>query len=343
MVEVYITSQSLLTIIQEISPDFTTQNLIDLENLIDTDPNWALTEGQDYRIAVKTTGLREYTTAGAYTVAKFLDIRQPSGFHSKVIELFLRNKAKVRKASIGKGILDNCSSLVKRSDRYWISRADLVAILETNSNTLKRMLEESKKTQFPLLPNIDYEELLDQGGIYFSLEGIFKISQIFGQNLTRKDRREWCEEVGMVIKPKISEIVDQIKDREENIEKAKSAAQKRDLSTCQVTRVRKDKISKLRFSVHHLYAQHAYPHIADSIDNLITLDYKVHDQFHVDYMGGTNQPCTIDDFIRFVHTYYPGNTKIITWLTQQKIKLGNPEPIDLAKPPHVLYLPASKV
>jgi hypothetical protein len=223
MAEVYITSQSLLTTLQEISPGFTTQDLIDLEQFIDADPNdeWELNQGKDYRIAVKGTGLREYTASGAYTIARLLDTRKPSGFWAKVKEMFLHTKAKVRRAFIGTKILDNCSSLVRRSDRYWISRADLIAILGTNSNTLKRMLEESKKTQFPLLPNTDYEELIDNGGIYFSLEGVFKISQVFGQKLTQKNRKEWCEEVGTVIKPKINDIVDQIKDREKNIAKTR--------------------------------------------------------------------------------------------------------------------------
>lgn len=345
MAEVYITSQSLLTTLQEISPSFAAQDLIDLEKFIDADPNdkWELTEGKDYRIAVKLTGLREYTASGAYTIARCLDARQPSGFWARVKEMFLHTKAKIRRAFIGQKILDNCSSLVRRSDRYWISRADLVSILGTNSSTLKRMLEESKRTQFPLLPNTDYEELTDNGGIYFSLEGVFKISQVFGQKLTQKNRQEWCEEVGTVIKPKINDIVDQIRDRDKNIAKSMSAAQKRDKSICQVTGAKKNKINKLKLAVHHLYAQNSYPHIADSVENLITLDCKVHDQFHVDYMGGTNQACTIDNFIEFLHVYYPENAKVITWLTQQKIKLGNPQPINLAKPPHVLYLPASKV
>jgi hypothetical protein len=344
MAEVYITSQALLKTLQEINSSFTAQDLIDLEVFIDTDPDdeWELVEGKDYRIAVKATGLREYTASGAYIIARCLDAKQKPGFWAKIKEMVLHTKVKVRRAFIGKKILDNCSSLVRRSDRYWISRADLITILGTNSQTLKRMLEESKRTQFPLLPNIDYEDLTDDN-LYFSLDGVFKISQVCGQKLTQKNRREWCEEVGTVIKPKINDIVDQISDREKNIAKAMSTAQKRDKNTCKVTGAGKNKINKLKLAVHHLYAQQAYPHIADSVDNLITLDCKVHDQFHVDYMGGTGKPCTIDDFIHFLHTYYPENTQVITWLTQQKIKLGNPQPIDLKKPPHVLYLPASRV
>jgi hypothetical protein len=345
MAEIYITSQTLLKTLQEINPNFTDQDLIDLEKFIDADPEdeWELTEGKDYRIAVKATGLREYTASGAYTIARCLDAKKQPGFWAKVREMVFHTKAKVRKAFIGKKILDNCSSLVRRSDRYWISRADLITIFGTNAQTLAKMLEKSKETQFPLLLRTDYEEFTDNGGIYFSLDGVFKISQVFGQNLTQKNRREWCGEVGEVIKPKIDNIVDQISDREKNIAKAMDTTKKRDKNTCQVTFLKRNKFNKLKLTAHHLYAQNAYPHIADSVDNLITLDCKVHDQFHVDYMGSTKKPCTVEDFIRFVHTYYPENTQIVTWLTQQQIKLGNPQPIDLSKPPHVLYLPASRV
>jgi hypothetical protein len=344
MAEVYITSQDLLKTLQELDSSFTAQDLIDLEEFIDADSDkWRLIEGKDYRIAVKSTGLREYTASGASIIAQYLDAKQKSGFRVKIREIVLHTKKKIRKAFIGQKILDNCSSLVKRSDRYWISRNDLVTILGTNSRTLQRMLEEAKKTPFPLLPRLDYDEFTDDGGIYFSLDGVSKISQVFGQRLTQKDRREWCDDLGSVIQPKINDIVEQITEREKNIEKAKAAAQKRDKNICKVTNLKKDKFNKLKLSVHHLYDQSTYPYIADSIENLITLDCRIHDQFHIDYMGGTKQSCTNNDFIKFIHTYYPENTRVVTWLTQQKIKLGNPQPIDLNKPPHVLYLPASRV
>jgi len=59
-------------------------------------------------------------------------------------------------------------------------------------------------------------------------------------------------------------------------------------------------------------------------------------------MGGSTVPCTIDDFILFVKSYYPENKLVLTWLTNQKMKLGKPVPMDLNKPQHVLYLPASR-
>ncbi len=59
-------------------------------------------------------------------------------------------------------------------------------------------------------------------------------------------------------------------------------------------------------------------------------------------MGGNHKPCTIDDFIDFLHKYYPSSSKTIIWLEQQKLVLGNPQPLGKQKP-HVLYLPASKV
>jgi hypothetical protein len=118
---------------------------------------------------------------------------------------------------------------------------------------------------------------------------------------------------------------------------------KRDKDICQVTRDKKSKVNKLKLASHHLYSQNAYPYLADKVDNIVTITCDVHDQFHIDYMGGKDKACTINDFIDFVQKYYSANTKIVIWLENQRLVLGNPQPIDLTKPPHVLYLPASRL
>ncbi|OUC13485.1 MAG: hypothetical protein B0A82_16940 [Alkalinema sp. CACIAM 70d] len=346
MAEVYITAQELLKALQEISPKFSSQDLIELEEFIDSDPNdeWELKEGKDYRIAIQATGKREYTASGAYTIARCLEARQKPGFWARIKELVLHTKRKVRRAFINKKILDNCSSLVKRRSHFWISRADLVSILGTNSQTLTRMLDKAKQMQSPLIQGQDYEDFADGSGIYFSLGGIYKISQVFGKNLTQKNRREWCEEVGNTIQPQVNDIVDTIKNRDNEIERAmRYVREKRDKKTCQVTKTKQDRINGLKLAVHHLYSRNAYPAIASNHANLITISCDVHDQFHQDYMGGTNKPCTIDDFIDFVQRYYPDNTSLVNQLTSWRVSLNNPQPIDLSKPPHVLYLPASRL
>jgi hypothetical protein len=346
MAEVYITSQELIKALQEIAPQFTDQDLIDLEDFIDADLNdeWELTVGKDYRIAIQANQKREYTPSGAYTIARCLETRHKPGFWNRIKNLVLQTKRRVRRAFISKKILDNCSSLVRRRNNFWISRSDLISILGTNTQTLNRMLEKSKQTRYPLIKGQDYDDFQDSTGVSFSLEGIYKISQVFGEHLTQKNRREWCGEVGEAIKPQIDDIIDTIKAREQAIGNAmKYVKDKRDQKTCQVTKVKKNRYNNLTLAVHHLYSRNAYPVLSSSQDNLITISSEVHDQFHRDYMGGADKLCTLDDFIDFVHRYYPDNTQVVNQLANRRLSLNNPQPIDLSKPPHVLYLPASKL
>jgi ribosomal protein S14 len=162
-----------------------------------------------------------------------------------------------------------------------------------------------------------------------------------GESLKQKNRREWCKDVGEVIQPQVKDIVDHILERENNIEKAKDKAKKRDKNACQVTGLKSDKINKLQLVAHHLFCRNAYPHLADVEGNIITITSDVHAQFHQS-MGGSGKPCTIDDFIRFVQQYYPSNSGVVIWLQQQQQVLGMQTSVDQRKS-HVLRLPASRI
>jgi hypothetical protein len=337
--EIYITCKELIKTL-EISD----RELINIEKFFDSIPDdeWELIEGKDYRIVVKTTGLREYTYSGAYTIARYLESTKKKNFWEWVKEWFLHTKREIQRSFIKKKILDNCSSLVKRKSQFWISSADVVSIFGTRPDYLSKMAEYTKRTHNPLIERQDYEDFIDEGGRHFSLEGIYKLAQAFDKCQTKKNRKEWCKDVGEVIKPQIDDIVDQIEKREKQIETAKERVKKRDRKTCQVTEQQKNHINKLQLAAHHLYSESEYPHLADVENNLITLTSEVHDQFHNDYKGGSNKACNVDDFICFVQKYYPSNTKVIIWLEQQKLVLGNPQPVDKRKP-HVLFLPSSRV
>jgi len=337
MAEIYITSQELIKTLK-----ISSQELADLEAFFDADSEdeWELVEGKDYRITVRSTGLREYTSSGAYTIAKYLEATKSFGFWEILKEWFLHTKREIRRAFIRRHILDNCSSLIRRNNILFISRSDTVSIFKTRSDYLTKMIEHARHTQFALLTGQDYEEFDD--GFYFSIPGIYKLSQALKERQTKKNRQEWCWDVGEVVQPQVDDIVVQIKKRQKQIEKAKDSAKKRDGKTCLVKKEKKNPADRWKVAAHHLYSQSQYPHLADSVDNLITLKEEVHDQFHSEYMGGRGKACTIDDFIDFVQKYYPSNSSVVIWLQHQKLKLGNQQPIGTAKN-HVLYLPASRV
>jgi hypothetical protein len=338
MVELYITSKELISTLK-----ITDQDLIKLEQFFDSIPDdeWELIEGKDYKI-IKGNGLREYTSSGAYTIARYLEATKQQSFWQWIKEWITHTQREIRRSFIRKKILNNCSSLVKRNNQFFISRADVVQIFGTRSDYLTKMADYTQRTQHPLIKGQDYEDLLDEGGLHFSVPGIYKLAQAFGECLTKKNRREECRDVGEVIKLQVDDIVSEILKREKRIETAKKNAKKRDGSVCKVTGKNKNKINNQKFAAHHLYSQSEYPYLADVENNLITLTPEVHEQFHQDYMGGNHKPCTIDDFINFVQKYYPSSSKVIIWLEQQKLILGNPQPLNSCKP-HVLYLPISRV
>ncbi len=97
------------------------------------------------------------------------------------------------------------------------------------------MADHTQRTQYPLIKGQDYEDLIDEGGLHFSVSGIYKLSQAFGECLTKRNRREECKDVGEVIKPQVDDIVSEILKRGQRIEKAKKNAKRRDGSVCRVT------------------------------------------------------------------------------------------------------------
>ncbi len=339
MAETYITSKTLIKTL-----DISSDKLIETEQFFDSisDDEWDLVEGIDYQI-VQANGLREYTQTGAYTIARYLEATQKRSFIQRIKDMILQTKQKIRQAFIADHILENCSSLMKRNEQFFISQADVVKMFKTTSGYLKKMLAIAQREEKPLLQGEDYIEILDGGGYYFSLSGISKLSAVMGRNQTKKNRQDWCSDIGEIIAPKVHDIVQQILDRENGIQKAMDTVKnKRDNKTCQVSREKWNKVNKLQLAAHHLYSKQEYPHLANVENNFITLTCEIHDQFHVAYMGGTAKPCTIDDFIQFVNAYYPENSKVKTWLANQKLVLGN-QVEQKAKISHVLSLPASKV
>ena len=339
MPEIYITSQKLIKTLR-----IDSTKLIEIENFFDSisDDEWDLIDSTDYRI-VQANGLREYTQSGAYTIARYLESTEKRSFFQKITEMILHTKQKIRQAFISDHIIDNCSSLVKKNDQFFISQTDVVRIFKTKSNYLKKMLEVAQREEQPLIKGQDYIDLLDSGGFYFSLSGISKLSAAMKLSQTKKNRQDWCSDVGLVIAPRVNEVVQQICDREKRIQSVmKTVKEKRDKRTCQVTGKKWDKVNQLKLAAHHLYSKQEYPHLADVESNLITLSCEIHDQFHVSFMGGADKPCTIDDFIKFVNFYHPEHTKVKAWLANSKFALGDPV-AQKSKNPHVMSLPASRV
>jgi hypothetical protein len=137
---IYITSQELIKNLK-ISAD----ELHDIEKHFDDIPDdeWELIPEKDYRVVIKATGLREYTESGAYCIARYLEKNKKTGFFAGLFdgikEWFLHTKKKIRQGFIKGRILNNCSSLVKRNNQFFISRNDVIKIFETRSDYLSKI------------------------------------------------------------------------------------------------------------------------------------------------------------------------------------------------------------
>jgi hypothetical protein len=320
---IYITSKRLIETL-----NISDHELLALEQFINADPDdeWELTAGKDYQV-VNGQGLREYTETGAFTIAGCLEYRRSAqrGWFQKLIHTLVETiRGNIRQVFVREKILNNTSSLVQNNNRYFLSTADVIAIFGTRSDYLRKMSELAQRSDETLLVrDEDYIDLPDKG-IYYSLSGLVKLAQVFAKELTQKNRRIWCEDVGKVINPCMDDILNQIKSKHDAVNKAISAAKTKAGRKCQVTGAKGNKINKINIAGHHLYSKAEYPHLADCVDNIICITCDVHDHFHQS-MGGFDKPCTLDDFVDFVQCYHPEQMTVLTWLQAKKLILGSPQ------------------
>jgi hypothetical protein len=334
MTNIYITSKKLCDTLKIDSAE-----LIAIEQFFDAhdDDQWEVVEGKDYKV-VAGSGLREYTSSGAYAIAEYLEFqKQSGGWFKKILrKMILAIKGDIRKAFVKEQILNNSSSLALHDNAYFLSRADVIAIFGTNSAYLTKMLAAAKKIdKTALILDKDYVGDPDKGHA-FALSGMMKLAEVFAENITRRNRKDWCTDIKNVVDPCFSDILKLIRERDERIAKAVKHAKTREKKTCQVTGEKPDKVKKLPLDGHHLYSRAEYPHLVDSVDNIACITGEVHEHFH-QFMGGSHKPCTLDDFERYVREYYPGSS-VLFWLKQQKMKLGDQQPIT-AKERTALHLP----
>ncbi|MDX2271846.1 MAG: hypothetical protein NW237_07830 [Cyanobacteriota bacterium] len=298
------------------------------------DDKWELIKGKDYRVVNK---VREYTQTGAHAIYLYLkahpDFINPDPKDIK--KWFVDKKKHTQRAFVDHKILGNSTSLIRRQDDYWLSVSDVIAILGTRRDYFNKIIK-SLIAKNLMIQDIHYTRFAGSENVYISRLGIYNIAIGMRDLITQANRKEWCRDVAERISPQIDLIIKQIEARHKEIEWAKKLAKKRDKNLCKVTRMICHSLT-----VHHLYSEAYYPKIAASLSNLITLSSEIHNHFH-QWMGGTNKPCTIEDFINYIFEYYPEHQSLLLWLEQQKVSLGSQQPVGSGSD-HVLYLPLKRI
>lgn len=297
----------------EISPE----RLYEVIKFFDSDPDdeWELKEHDHYVYTSQKWGNRIFSAQGAYAIAKYLDTHEKKSLWDKIKEFVTHHKEKIRNAFVQRTVHENSSSLVLHNSRYFLSKRDTIAILGTSYARLNKSFEVLRRSDKPLEIYKDFDEI--EGARYYSLSGFYRLSQDLSQHLTSKDRREWCKAVDVVGQSTFKAIVSAKESRQKRIRSAMKAARKRDNDTCQVTGEKPTRHHQFDMASHHIFSSHHYPHLAATVENLITLKGDVHKEFH-SWNGGNSNPCTVEDLTQFVCERYPDNANAMTRLYEVK-------------------------
>jgi hypothetical protein len=306
------------------------KRLDEIVSFFDADPNddWDLVEGDDYQFVNKEKKLRNFSPKGAFKIASYIEKNEKRGIFYKFKEFFTKHDQKIRRSLARKSIfaeLTDSGEIQVYQGVAMIHKQSLRRILETNGSKLNKTVNHlQQRTDKPLELGVDFYED-EKREFWFSESGIVMISKSMSETLTNKSRQEMCKMIAMEFPLAFKEIQEHLDDdtkQKIEIEKAKKRAKTRDKNTCQVTGQKPDKDVEFNLAVHHLYSVQKYPHLATLDLNLVTIKEEIHQEFHGN-LGGFHQPCTIEDFIEFLHIYYPehqGNLALKLQKTKKKLE-----------------------
>lgn len=265
----------------------------------------------------KQQPIRIFSREGALAIASYLDLRgnatQISLKRVMVMALLDKYTTNKRDAKIRRILYNNSSSLAFRNQRHWLNQADVVRIFMTTSSRLNQAFRDIQRSDSPMRMNIDFENY--EGMRFFSLSGLEKISKELSLKLRSEERRAYCNRVSEVAPPvvKFLAIAPSPPDPKQ-IDQAMNYAKNRDKKTCQVTGASRDKYNpRIEVVGHHLYDKNLYHSLSDDPENILTIDKRLHEDFH-QWNGGTQKTCTIDDFIDYVKWRYPEKHELILTL-----------------------------
>lgn len=297
----------------------------ELEEIVahfDSDPNdqWELVEGEHFIFVNKALQERAFSLRGAHAIAEYIRATKPSSFWESFLEFVTRHKTRIRESLVAAHIVQNSSSLILRSKRHFLSKPDTTKILGTSPARLNRSFQELQAASL-MRQGVDF--LDEEGKRFYSIRGVSRLADDLGSKLTSKERQLWCQAVKVTGNKTIKMLASAEEQRLVRIARACELAKQRDKKTCLITQKKRTKEDKIDLIAHHLYSKQHYRHLAESVDNLITLCRDVHEHFH-GWNGGYAKLCTPDDLIRFVQQAYPQSSGRVTMIIENaKKKLGD--------------------
>ncbi|MBD2481835.1 hypothetical protein [Planktothrix sp. FACHB-1365] len=266
---------------------------------------------------------RIFSQEGALAIASYIDNKSNDTMNIKevltsVIELVEKHRINRIDNSIRQTVYDNSSSLTVMRELHWLSNRDVVKIFQTKESKLEESFKNIQISYDPMKKGEDYEHI--SAVRYFSFRGLAKLSIELAASLCKKERKDYCQRVPIVVPPVVSDLLALTPSEipsQKDIESAMRYVNKRDKERCQITGKSRDKIDKIDLARHHLFDQKNYTYLSAEIDNIITITREIHDDFHL-WIGGTDKTCTIDDFIRYIETFYNQRHSVILMLYDRR-------------------------
>ncbi len=301
------------------------QRLDEIIDFFDSDPNdeWDLVEKKDYIFINKKMKSRNFSPQGALKIAAYLEQNETRGIIYRIKDFITQHDARIRKAIarkiITEELIDN-GKIIIHHNVAMIHKQSLRRILETNGAKINSTFKEIQASHQPLELEKDYAEIENE--YWFGERGVLLMSKKMSEALKNKSRKQACKiiwgEFPKQFKTLSQSLVNDVKD----IQNAKNKAKRRNKGTCQITGRKPANHDQFNLAVHHLYCSKKYPHLATVDVNLITIAEDIHKEFH-GYLGGFDKPCTLDDFLEFVHYHYPDHQpQLIVKLQKAKKVLG---------------------
>lgn len=281
-----------------------------------SEDSWELIEDVDFRYINKKLNKRIYSPQGAHAIAKYVS-QHPGcdkrNFWKKLTDWIFDVEGKVRRSLVRHHInanidIHNTKIIRVKNGNPYIFRKSCVRLLKTSFAKWNSVIKDIQQSPAPFIPGEHMEEDIDLQDTFFRSDALSRIGLQLSKELKNKQRRLWCEDFNLECQPVIKQLIEEEESRKKRIKTIKDKAKKRDKQCCQITGVRREKGNNVMLTVHHLYSASTFPYLADQLDNLITIEMTIHQDFH-NFMGGTQVPCTADDFLAFLHKNYPESTE----------------------------------
>ncbi|AFY60320.1 hypothetical protein [Synechococcus sp. PCC 6312] len=279
-----------------------------------------LIPGEHYKVINQGKKIRIYLVPGLKIIYQALAQGKNQAAAAKLKQLIEQKKEEHLSAQVTQVVIENCQSLKTINKSNYITIQETIRIFRTESKTFQQVLGKIKQSEKPLKADEHFTYI--EGVTYISLSGIYRIGEFLADHLSNSARKKWCNTVVINVKHLYPQLTGLTK--KQIIDKAKEQALERDKHKCQITGFSGLK-GQIEVDVHHLYNAKHYPQLEDSLDNLLTISTALHCEFHA-WMGGTNQPCTIDDLIRFIVQLYPEYRTSLITLNRFRTRLYAPYP-----------------